>query len=51
MKWGVASLQLLAKYPQLLALLIGQIETLIRRIAIRQLWAITTCLIFVAFNI
>ena len=28
-EWGVASLQLPAKYPQLPALLIGQIQTLI----------------------
>ena len=32
MEWGEASLQLPAKYPQLPALLIGQIRTLIWRI-------------------
>ena len=31
-KWGVASIQLAVRYPQLLAALTGQIETLIWRI-------------------
>ena len=43
-EWGVASLQLPAKYPQLPALLIGQIQTLIWRIDILVLGYTRVCI-------